>query len=84
MMKRLVMKIINQNKMKKECRVVNIVSKKFDHTDKMKIWFVIEETNDYLTLEADDSHLIELSPPRGKHRVRIPSKYFGDFKITNL
>ena len=70
--------------MKKECRLVNIVSKKFGHTDKTKIWFVIEKTNDYLILEADDSHLIELSPPREKHRIRIPSKYFGDFKITNI
>ena len=70
--------------MENEYRIVNIISKKFSHRDKMKIWFVIEETNDYLTLEADDSHLVELSPHRGKHRIRIPSKYLGDFKITNL
>ena len=64
--------------------VVTFTSKRFGHNDKTKIWFVIEKTNDYLILEADDSHLIELSPPREKHRIRIPSKYFGDFKITNI
>ena len=62
--------------------VVNFTSKKFGHNDKTKIWFVIEKTNDHLTLEADGSHLIELSPPRGKHRVFIPSKYLNDCKIT--
>ena len=64
--------------------VVSFTSKKFGHNDKTKIWFVIEKTNNHLTLEVDDSHLIELSPPREKHRIRIPSKYFGDFKITNI
>lgn len=70
---------------KEECMVgdvVNFTSKKFGHNDKTKIWFVIEKTNDYLTLEVDDSHLIELSPPRGKHRVTILSKYLNDCKIT--
>ena len=62
--------------------VVNFTSKKFGHNDKTKIWFVIEKTNDHLTLEEDDSDLIELSPPRGKHRVFIPSKYLNDCKIT--
>ena len=61
--------------------VVNFTSKKFGHNDKTKIWFVIEKTNDHLTLEVDDSHLIELLPPRGKHRVFIPLKYLSDFKI---
>ena len=61
--------------------VVNFTSKKFGHNDKTKIWFVIEKTNNHLTLEADDSHLIELSPPRGKHRVFIPLKYLDDCKI---
>ena len=62
--------------------VVNFTSKNFGHNNKTKIWFVIEKTNDHLTLESDDSHLIELSPPRGKHRVFIPSKYLNDCKIT--
>ena len=62
--------------------VVNFTSKKFGHNDKTKIWFVIEKTNDHLTLEADDTDLIELSPSRGKHRVFIPSKYLNDCKIT--
>ena len=62
--------------------VVNFTSKKFGHNDKTKIWFVIEKTNNHLTLEVDDSHLIELSPPRGKHRVFIPSKYLNDCEIT--
>jgi hypothetical protein len=61
--------------------VVTFTSKKFGHNDKTKIWFVIEKTNDHLTLEVDDSHLIELLPPRGKHRVTIPFKYFGDVEI---
>jgi hypothetical protein len=61
--------------------VVNFTSKKFGHNDKTKIWFVIEKTNDHLTLEVDDSHLIELSPPRGKHRVTIPFKYLDDCEI---
>ena len=68
-----------------ECMVgdiVNFTSKNFGHNDKTKIWFVIEKTNDHLTLEADDSHLIELSPPRGKHQVTILSKYLNDCKIT--
>ena len=72
---------------KQECMVgdvVNFTSKKFYHNDKTKIWFVIEKTNDHLTLEADDSHLIELSPSRGKHRVTIPFKYFGDIEIINF
>lgn len=70
---------------KEECMigdVVNFTSKKFGHNDKTKIWFVIEKTNDYLTLEVDDSHLIELSPPRGKHRVTILSKYLDDCEIN--
>lgn len=62
--------------------VINLTSKKFGFKDKMKIWFVIEKTNDYLILEADDSHLIKLSPPRGKHRVTIPSKYLDDCEIN--
>ena len=62
--------------------VVNFTSKKFGHNDKTKIWFVIEKTNDHLTLEADGSHLIELSPPRGKHRVFIPLKYLSDCEIN--
>ena len=62
--------------------VINFRSKNFGHNDKTKIWFVIEKTNDHLTLEADDSHLIELSPPRGKHRVFIPSKYLDNCEIT--
>jgi hypothetical protein len=62
--------------------VINFTSKNFGHNDKTKIWFVIEKTNDHLTLEADDSHLIELSPPRGKHRVFIPSKYLDNCEIT--
>ncbi len=62
--------------------VVNFTAKKFGHNDKTKIWFVIEKTNDHLTLEADDSHLIELSPPRGKHRVFIPFKYMDDCEIN--
>lgn len=62
--------------------VVNFTSKKFGHNDKTKIWFVIEKTNGHLTLEADDSHLIELSPPRGKHLVFIPSKYLDDCEIN--
>ena len=61
--------------------VVNFTSKKFGHNDKTKIWFVIEKTNNHLTLEADDSRLIKLSPSRGKHRVFIPLKYLSDFKI---
>jgi hypothetical protein len=70
---------------KEECMVgdvVNFTSKKFGHNDKNKIWFVIEKTNDYLTLEVDDSHLIELSPPRGKHRVFILLKYLSDCEIN--
>jgi hypothetical protein len=70
---------------KQECMVgdvVNFTSKKFGHNDKTKIWFVIEKTNDHLTLEADDSHLIKLSPPRGKHRVFIPLKYLNDCEIN--
>ena len=62
--------------------VVSFTSKKFGHNDKTKIWFVIEKTNNHLTLEADDSHLIVISPPRGKHRVFILSKYLNDCKIT--
>lgn len=62
--------------------VVTVTSKKFySHNDKMKIWSVIEKTNDHLILEADDSHLIKLSPSRGKHRVTIPSKYLVDCEI---
>lgn len=64
--------------------VINFTSKRFSYNDKMKIWFVIEKTNDYLILEADDSHLIKLSPPRGKHRITIPFKYFGDVEIINF
>ena len=73
--------------MGEECMVgdvINFTSKRFSHKDKIKIWFVIEKTNDYLILEADDSHLIELSPPRGKHRITIPFKYFGDVEIINF
>jgi hypothetical protein len=62
--------------------VVTFTSKRFySHNDKTKIWFVIEKTNDCLILEADDSHLIKLSPSRGKHRVTIPSKYLVDCEI---
>lgn len=70
--------------MTEECMVGDVVtftSKRFGHNDKTKIWFVIEKTNDNLALEADDSQLIELSPPRGKHRVTIPSKYLDDCEI---
>ena len=61
--------------------VVTFTSKRFGHNDKTKIWFVIEKTNDHLALEADDSQLIELSPPRAKHRVIVPYKYMSDFEI---
>ena len=64
--------------------VVNVTSKKFGHKDNSKVWFIIEKTDDYLVLEADDSHLIKLSPPRGKHRITIPFKYWGDFEINKI
>lgn len=64
--------------------VVNVTSKNFGHKDNSKVWFIIEKTDDYLVLEADDSHLIKLSPPRGKHRITIPFKYLGDFEINKI
>jgi hypothetical protein len=64
--------------------VVNVTSKNFGHKDNSKVWFMVEKTDDYLVLEADDSHLIKLSPPRGKHRITIPFKYWGDFEINKI
>ena len=64
--------------------VVNVTSKKFGHKDDSKVWFIIEKTEDYLVLEVDYSHLIKLSPPRGKHRITIPFKYWGDFEINKI
>ena len=64
--------------------VVNVTSKKFGHKDNSKVWFIIEKTEDYLVLEVDASHLIKLSPPRGKHRITIPFKYWGDFEINKI
>jgi hypothetical protein len=64
--------------------VVNVTSKKFGHKDNSKVCFIIEKTEDYLVLEVDDSHLIKLSPPRGKHRITIPFKYWGDFEINKI
>ncbi len=60
---------------------VSFTSKKFNYKDSNKIWFVLEKTINCIRLQADDSSLIELSPPRGKHIVMIPSKHWGDVKI---
>ena len=60
---------------------VSFTSKKFNYNDSDKIWFVIEKTINYIRLEEDDSSLIELSPPRGKHIVMIPSKHWGEVNI---
>jgi hypothetical protein len=61
--------------------IVNFTSKRFNHKEKDKVWMVIEKNVDYLILQADDSHLIKLSPPRGKHTVMVPYKYIDDFTI---
>ena len=63
---------------------VSFTSKKFNYKDGDKIWFVLEKTINCIRLQADDSSLIKLSPPRGKHNVLIPSKHWGDVKIDYL
>ena len=61
---------------------VSFTSKKFNYKDSDKIWFVLEKTINRIRLQADDSLLIELSPPRGKHIVMIPSKHWGEVNIN--
>ena len=62
--------------------VVSFISKRFNYRDNDKIWFVIEKDAEFISLQADDSHLIKLSPPRGKNNVLINFKYWYDFKIN--
>ena len=64
--------------------VVNFTSKRFNYKDKDKIWFVIEKDNKIMRVQADDSHLVKLFPPRGKHNVLINYKYWNDFTIQKL
>ena len=64
--------------------VVNFTSKRFNYKDKDKVWSVIEKDNKRMRLQADDSHLIKLFPPRGKHTVLINSKYWNDCTINKL
>ena len=79
---------MNKTKMSKAKFIIgdtiNVISKKFGYKDNSKVWFIIEKTDDYLVLEADDSHLIKLLPPRGKHRIMIPFKYLFDFEINKI
>jgi len=56
---------------------------RFPYKDKSVVYVVDEfETDGNLILLEDDSHKIELSPPRGKYRVHIQPKFFSDFEIT--
>ena len=64
--------------------VVNFTSKRFNYKDKDKVWSVIEKDDKRMRLQADDSHLIKLFPPRGKHTVLINSKNWNDFTIQKL
>ena len=61
---------------------VNFTSKRFNYRDKDKVWSVIEKDDKMMRLQADDSHLIKLFPPRGKHTVLISSKYWNDCTIN--
>ena len=64
--------------------VVNFTSKRFNYRDKDKVWWVIEKDDKIMKLQADDSHLIKLFPPRGKHTVLINYKYCNDLIINKL
>ena len=64
--------------------IVSCTSKRFNYKDKDKIWFVIEKDDKRMRLQADDSHLIKLFPPRGKHTVLINYKYWNDCTINKL
>ena len=61
---------------------VNFTSKRFNYRDKDKVWSVIEKDDKMIRLQADDSHLIKLFPPRGKYTVLIISKYWNDCTIN--
>jgi len=58
-------------------------SGRFPYKDKSVVYIVDKfETDGNLILLEDDSHKIELYPPRGKCRVHIQPKFFNDFEIT--
>jgi len=60
---------------------VNFTSQPFGYRDKDKLWFVVEKTNELLSLEADDRFKLTY-PNNGKHIVHIFSKYWKDIKIN--
>ena len=62
--------------------IVNFTSKRFNYRDKEKVWSVIEKDDKMMRLQADDSHLIKLFPPRGKHTLLINYKYWNDCIIN--
>ena len=73
--------------MKEELNVgddINFTSKRFNYMDKDKVWSVIEKDDKMMRLQADDSHLIKLFPPRRKHTVLISSKYWNYCTINKL
>jgi len=63
--------------------VVSFTSKRFNYIDNDKIWVVNEKNDNFIRLEADDSYLIKLYPPRAKHTVLINFKYWNDVIIKS-
>jgi len=56
---------------------------RFPYKDKSVVYIVDEfKTGGDLILLKDDTHKIELYPPRGKVRIQIQPKFFNDFEIS--
>ena len=61
---------------------VNFTSIPFGFRDKNKLWFVIERSDEVISLEADDRFKLTY-PHFGKHVVHISSQYWEDIIIKN-
>jgi hypothetical protein len=59
---------------------VNFTSRPFGYRDKDKLWFVVEKSDEMISIEADDRFKLTY-PHCGKHTVHISSKYWKDVSI---
>lgn len=63
---------------------VTFISEKFGYDNIKDRWFVLENNNNCIRLEYDDSHKLTLDPPRGKYIVHIDKKFINSVRIKKV